>query len=432
MIAFPVRLPRPDLSESSIVSVADSSESDSASTVASGSVDDSMDSVIDSMDSSSSAELNVPSMHTRPRPVAPVPLCNDWYALSGTRGVAEYAWQTAGRAANAAAFVLLASADPGALRPIAAMLSALTAGYCGYRLIRAKTGDETCAQKLAVALGTAASAAAGGVATAYGWAAPGLAIGTAGIISAALACGASATAVRPTCAADTVIPAVFVASSGASLTLMAFVPSLRMIVIDKLPRRSLALMAEAMTTEFFKSSTERTLPRLDRESLAFERKLTGALMGLLPYALASVGLNGALGNLLRAQLHSDRYEDLLIPMLVGALANVVKGAVNTALLCHSAGTRATVQAPECPSLPDRSALMAKTALRYVIAHARDVLYVSLVEHGMNDMAAACTAYALYALFAQHRDLLFDLMNGEGWSEPQLTAREAVSPGSHAG
>ncbi len=348
------------------------------------------------------------------------------------RGVAEYAWQTAGRSANAATFVLLAAADPGALRPIAAMLSTLTAGYCGYRLIRAKTGDETCAQKLIVALGTAASAAAGGVATAYGWAAPGLAIGTAGIISAAMACGASAAAARTTCASDKVIPAMFVASSGTSLTLMAFVPSLRMIGIDKLPRRSLALLAEAMTTEFFKGSTERALPRLDREGHAFERKLAVALLGLLPYALASVCLNGALGNLLRAQMHSDRYEDLLIPMLVGALANVVKGAVNTALLCRSVGATATVQAPECPSLPDRSALLARTALRYVIAHARDVLYLSLVDHGMNDMAAACTAYALYALFAQHRDLLFDLMKGEGWNEPQLTAREAVSPSSHVG
>ncbi len=420
------------MSESSIVTVADSSESDPASAAASGSVDDSMDSVIDSVDSSSSAEAAGPSMHTRPTLAAPVPLCNRWYALSGMRGVAEYAWQTAGRSANAAAFVLLATADPGALRPIAAMLSALTAGYCGYRLIRAKAGDETCAQKLVIALGTAASAAAGGVATAYGWAAPGLAIGTAGIVSAAMACGASAAAARTTCAADTVIPAMFVASSGVGLTVMAFVPPLRMIGIDKLPRRSLALLAEAMTTKFCKGSTERTLPRLGREGLAFERKLTVALMGLLPYALASVGLNGALGNLLRAQMRSDRYEDLLIPMLVGALANVVKGAVNTALLYQRAGAAVNVQAPDCPAMPDRSALLAKTALRYVIAHARDVLYLSLVDHGLSDTAAACTAYALYALFAQHRDLMFDLMQGDGWSEPQLSLRAAASAGANLG
>lgn len=71
-----------------------------------------------------------------------------------------------------------------------------------------------------------------------------------------------------------------------------------------------------------------------------DRRNHWAALGLLPQALASIGLNGAPGNLLRAQMHRDQFEDLLIPMLAGALANVVKGMVNTALLRSQAGDAA--------------------------------------------------------------------------------------------
>lgn len=422
MFSSPRHVSHQDRSESSIVSAADSQHDANRPAIDDVLVEESSDSLVEASDGSSS-DTPPPSLQTRmPSDLSSYP-CHQSLALSAMRGAAEYAWQAAGRSANAVGFVLLADAAPTTLRPMAAALSALTAGYCGYRLLTAKIGNGSCVQKLAVALGTTTTAAAGGIAAAYGWATPSLAIAAGSVMTAALT--GSLHERKPGTACDTaaILPALFLTTTGTSLAVLTFVPSLRMIDTDKLPRRSLALLAEAVTTEVFKGFTERSIPRVSRDGVAFERKLIVALTGLLPYALASIGFNGALGNLLRAQMRSDRFDDLLIPMLVGALANVVKGAVNSALLCRHLGDEATVQPAACPTPPDGSTLMAKTALRYVIAHARDVLYLSLVDHGINDMAAACTAYVLYAFFAQHRDLIFDLMQGDGWNEPRLTSSE---------
>ncbi len=300
----------------------------------------------------------------------------------------------------------------------------MAAGYGGYRLLKAKIGDETCAQKLAVALGTAATAMAGGATATSGWAAPGLALAAAGVLTVVTTGITNACPDTPRASTGSAMPLLFVATAGASMTTMVFVPSLRMTDSGKLAHRELSLLAEAATIELFKGTTERLLPRANRDGLSFERKLTLAMTGLLPYMAASLAFNGLLGNLLRAEMSSERLNDLLIPMLVGALANVVKGAVNAALLRCSRDDPLAVQhaaGATCPALPD---LCAKTALRFVIAHGRDILYLSLVQHGIDELGAACIAYSLYAFFAQHRELLFDMMQGDGWTEPQVVLRNA--------
>jgi hypothetical protein len=38
------------------------------------------------------------------------------------------------------------------------------------------------------------------------------------------------------------------------------------------------------------------------------------------------------------------------------------------------------------------------------------------------MPAACIAQACYSVFAQQRDLIYELMQGKGWSEPVLNQR----------
>ncbi len=426
MYLSPAGSTRDDASASSIVTSSDSSHADSEFDTVSVSSRESSSDIISSVDSDSSDEQPVPAMRLHKARTCTNVECSSWFALGTIRGIAEYAWQAAGRSANALCFSLLVNATPGTLRPLAAAASALAAGYCGYRLLKAKVGDETCAQKFAVAMGSAAIAAAGGGAAACGWASPGLALASAGAVTFVLSGVARKSARLSSPAAAPAMPLLFAMTTGASLTAMVFVPSLRMIDVGKLPRRSLSLLAEAATTEIFKGATERMLPRASREGMSFERKLKIALTGLLPYAVASVLFNGALGNLLRAQMQSDRFEDLLLPMLVGALGNVVKGAVNAALLRCSRNDPAGVQAAKCPGPPALPALINKTALRFVIAHARDILYLSLVEHGISELAAACTAYLLYAFFAQHRDLLFDMMQGDGWSDPQVVVRDSVS------
>jgi hypothetical protein len=225
---------------------------------------------------------------------------------------------------------------------------------------------------------------------------------------------------------------VVVAVHGASIAVVAYTPGLRAADVGKLGRRTIALLAEAVTIELFKGSTERIAPGVDRSRLSFERKLKIGLIGLLPYAFASVMFSGIFGNLLRAQMKSDQFESYFAPLLVGALASVIKGAVNTAIVrsrgnlssCAS-GDDDGVNAAEGLRCPTLGITLEKAAVRFAIASARDVIYLSLVDSGLEEIPAACIAYSLYAFFAQHRELMLDMMQGEGWSEPKVVQRTSA-------
>lgn len=432
----PARCDAPDtLVVGSTVSVGDS---DSTSVMVSD--DASSSSVIDSVDEDSSDSADAPTLRSAATSAPDTPgrfgCPTDWPALSAMRGIAEYAWQASGRAVNAACFVALANVPAEASRYVATVASASMAGYVGYRLLVSTIGTDRCSKVLAIALGTAVSAGAGAAATYYGSALPGLAIAGSGLLGFTLsgvrhyACRHPEDAV--TLVPATVAPALIIASSAGSIAVAVCVPALRTLDVGRLGRRTLALMSEAVTIELVKGGTERVIPAANRHQLSFERRLKAGLIGMLPYALASVVFNGALGNLLRAQMRSDRYEDYLAPLLVGALANVVKGAVNEAVVrfggeLSSCGAEETaaVRAAEGLRSPAAGIVIAKTALRFAIASARDILYLSLVERGLEELPSACIAYTLYAFFAQHRDLLFDMMQGAGWTEPQRRVRPNV-------
>ena len=57
---------------------------------------------------------------------------------------------------------------------------------------------------------------------------------------------------------------------------------------------------------------------------------------------------------------------------------------------------------------------------------RNAIYVQLRKGGMSVLQATILAQFAYAFFAQNRDLVYDLMQGEGWvattSEPGSPAR----------
>lgn len=359
-----------------------------------------------------------------------------WASLGAMRGLAEYAWQGSGRIVNAGCFSLLASADGEALRYATTALSAAGAGYCSYRLLRARLGSESCATTLAAVVGSLLMAGTAGVATYTASTIPGLGIAVTSTLAFMLSgLQRHANGQRQTSAWATAgPPALVVLGSTASMAVAVCVPALRSIDHGKLARRTLALLAEAATVELIKGSTEQFMPGVDRGKLSFERRLRAGLIGLLPYATASVLFSGVLGNLLRAQMNSERFEDYLVPLLVGALSNVVKGAVNTALLrsgaeCPPCGAHqeGPVRATEGLKLPQADKLCAKTALRFLLLHGRDVLFLALIDGGIAEIPAAVITFALYAFFAQHRDLMFDLMQGDGWSEPQIVTRPEISP-----
>ena len=48
------------------------------------------------------------------------------------------------------------------------------------------------------------------------------------------------------------------------------------------------------------------------------------------------------------------------------------------------------------------------------------------DKGLAIMPAACIAQACYSVFAQQRDLIYELMQGKGWSEPVLNQRKPTT------
>ena len=394
----------------------------------------------DSTDSNNASEAVVPN--TRSRTNSNIDTCStpscaySWPVLSLMRGTAELLWHGVGRVVNASAFIALSNVPASDLRIIASVMTGVAAGGCGYRFIASRTDGGACGTALAAAAGLVTGIAAG-TATYYGSGYPGLMVAATSVV----AFGASHVqhsmdnmdnreVYAPL--ANAVVPAVVVAVHGASIAVVAYTPGLRAADIGKLGRRTIALLAEAVTVELFKGSTERIAPSIDRSRLSFERKLKLGLIGLLPYAFASVVFGGIFGNLLRAQMKSDQFESYLAPLLVGALASVIKGAVNTAIVrsrgnlssCES-GDDDGVNAAQGLRCPTPGITLEKAALRFAIASARDVIYLSLVDSGLEEIPAACIAYSLYAFFAQHRELMLDMMQGEGWSEPKVVPRTSA-------
>lgn len=88
MYLSPTDRTRQDVSESSIVSTADSSQPDPEFDTVTVSSGDSSSSIIDSSDSDSSIEQTVPSLLTR-EDGGGSSQCSNWYALGSMRGVAE-------------------------------------------------------------------------------------------------------------------------------------------------------------------------------------------------------------------------------------------------------------------------------------------------------------------------------------------------------
>jgi hypothetical protein len=54
---------------------------------------------------------------------------------------------------------------------------------------------------------------------------------------------------------------------------------------------------------------------------------------------------------------------------------------------------------------------------------RNAIYVQLRKDGLSVLQASILAQFAYAFFAQNRDLVYDLMQGEGWSAPTIKQGE---------
>ena len=188
--------------------------------------------------------------------------------------------------------------------------------------------------------------------------------------------------------------------------------------------RNLGALGESLTVEFFKSTLERFGPSIDRQALSFNGKVLSSLAGTLPYVAATVFINGLIAGLFQPGGPDDNhlFGELLLPTIVGALANAARGFANASatecLYEWNIGTahpkRDLVRPHAGVKKPEGDRILTKTAIRFFISSCRNAIYTKLRSKGLTPIQAGIIAQSIYGFFSQHRDLIFDLMQGEGW------------------
>ncbi len=402
-----------------------------------------------------SSTLNSPRLVSRPASEdAQIPL----WKTSGTQSLREFISQSLGRLAGAAMFTGLRNSKmPPA--PVA-VIGAVSAGVCAGQLLQHQIGSASPAQKIGVGLASVAAMVAGGVITGYA-SMPTVCIIGVGSLVAAIASSAARYPNASNGEADLEVEVESGTHSDAEthsesgnrrhsdenmmlgLKILSFTAASTPFLVGFLVNptywlnhdanisiRNFSVLVEALTVELTKATVSTVGVSVHKDAMIFEEKFKAAMMGFLPYVIASVLLNSVAGGLLQAELRSDQFTNLIVPALVGALANCVKGAANAAAARYVSDPDASfLQASERTTRPHQGfqwpvseQLAPKVMLRYLMISCRDSLFFGLKKAGAHpDLANAC-AMAVYASFAQFRDLTFDLMQGEGWSEPMLKDR----------
>ena len=400
-----------------------------------------------------SSTANPPRLVSRPASEdTQIPL----WKTSGTQVLRELISQSLGRLGGAATFTGLSNSK---MSPVpVALLGAVSAGVCAGQLLQHQIGNATPAQKIGVGLASVAAMVAGGVITGYA-SMPTVCMIASGYLVAAIASSATRSAnasggetdeeTDPEIEAEsgTHSDAVTQSTSGnhrysdeniaLGIKILGFTTASTPILIGFLVNpsywlnhdanvstRNFSVLVEALTVELTKATLSNVGISVNKDAMIFEEKFKTAMMGLLPYVIASVLLNSVAGGLLQAELRSDQFTNLVVPALVGALANCVKGAANAAAARYVSDPDASfIEASEQTTRPHQGIqwpiskqLAPKVMLRYLMISCRDSLFFGLKKAGVHpDLANAC-AMAVYASFAQFRDISFDLMQGEGWSE----------------
>ena len=348
----------------------------------------------------------------------------------------DFLGQCLGRTAGLSIFTAITHRE---LNPITAGLcigsaGALAAGTQAFLISKHQIGTASFAQKTAVALCTLTAAAAGASIVALGSAQPviALAIGAAATTAVSLLKYCRLTQPEDTNLTEASKAVVFGMSTAASLVLISGITPNWIAAESTLMSRSIGILVESIVIELCKSCFEQLGPSANRNALSFNGKVKAALMALVPYAAATVLFNGFVSSKLQPSHDSHEFMELWAPLLVGAFSNAVRGGANAASVLYVHQTKNDVADPEAQAVTpsngvmcgDVNVLTQKTALRFTLSCCRNALYFNLREHGLSVMQAACITQSCYAFYAQSRDLMYDLMQGEGWSEPVLIVRDS--------
>ena len=355
-----------------------------------------------------------------------------------THGIKDFAGQFFGRTAGLAVLAGLTSITSAEtpLKVIAGGIGAITAGTQAFLIGRHQIGDTTLSQKAALAMCTLSVAAAGAGISAYGSFQPVVVLAS---CSAAVAVASllkfyghkkhydDNTTEGFKALAFTA--AVAYSVTGAGMLIPSWSPQ-----ESHIAARSIALLIESSIIELCKASLEQLGPSVDKHVLSFTGNAGALLMGLPFYTTATVLLNGVVSGALQPPVDSTKFVELWLPLIVGGLANTVRGSVNACSVAYLASNNVGMSSSEKSLLrpnawiqkPDCHKLAQKTAVRFFLSSSRNTLYFYLRDKGLAIMPAACIAQACYSVFAQQRDLIYELMQGKGWSEPVLNQRKPTT------
>ena len=341
-------------------------------------------------------------------------------------GARDLAGQAIARTVGLAVFTRAAALaqDTVPLSVVVGGAGAITAATQAWLIASRQIGTDTRAGYLGTIACTGAAAVAGGAIAVLGASQPVIALG----VGSALAVATSLLKLyarnhEEERAVDDVKGIAMFFGTAASLTAVSVIDH-QWSGISDAPARNLGILGESLTVEFFKSTLERLGPSINRDALNFNGKVLISLAGMLPYVASAVLINGYISGLLQPNTDTDShsFRELILPVLLGALANAVRGAANATaaylLHAHSIGTNSPDQEVLRPAeglrKPDTEKIIKKTAIRFFISSCRIAVYTKLRSQGLSIMQASLLSQAVYGVFAQSRDLIFDLMQGEGW------------------
>ncbi|MCE2871533.1 MAG: hypothetical protein LW714_09020 [Oxalobacteraceae bacterium] len=347
----------------------------------------------------------------------------------------DFAGQVAGRTVglgifNAAAYVSSSSLP---CRVIAGSLGAVFGGLQAQRLAAAQIGTDNLLKRCSVVACTVVGATAGIAIASLGAYQPvvALAAGSALAITASLSkfCRKSHDYED---AIDTSKLAVFLVGTAATVSAVTVADTYLSPSVD-LASKNIGVICEATLVEFIKSSLERCGPSVDRNTLNFNGKVFVSMSGLLPYLAATVLLNGYLSGLLQPKHDSHQFEELILPLIVGAIANGVRGACNARAVIEFNQRGIGIAKPDAPVIrpgigpkqPEVVRMSKKIAIRFFLSICRNAVYDRMRRAGVGVVAASTLAQCIYGFFAQNRDLVYDLMKGEGWNRPMAPTDDAL-------
>lgn len=358
---------------------------------------------------------------------------------AATHGAKDFVGQLFGRTAGLALLSGLTTITSAEIpyKIVAGGIGAIAAGTQACLIGSHLIGFKTKAQKVALTVCTLSIAAAGASIAAYGSLQP-------VVVLASCSAAVAAASLIKLCSNKTYCnenmtegckALAFTAAVATSVSCAGFLISEWNTQESHIAARSIALLIESSVIELCKSSLDQLGPSVDKNSLSFKGNAAALLMGLPFYTAATIAFNGVVSGSLQPPTDSTKFLELWLPLIVGGLANAVRGTVNASTASYLAAHNIGVSQSENTLLrshsgilkPDCHKVFQKTAVRVFLSSCRNALYFYLRDKGMAIMPAACLAQGTYSIFAQQRDLIYELMQGKGWSEPILKQRAPALP-----